>query len=125
VSGLAHLRDTGRLPRPPAGALLISPCVDATGTSIFSQRDDGGAGRYDYLPRDKLHEGLPFFYSHVRGGAQRRGVGGPRPLPRRLRTVMGDVGLPCRRLRTGLCKPCKCCRPALARAGPGLERFVS
>ncbi|KIY98603.1 Esterase [Monoraphidium neglectum] len=64
VSGLAHLRDTGRLPRPPAGALLISPCVDATGTSIFSQRDDGGAGRYDYLPRDKLHEGLPFFYSH-------------------------------------------------------------
>ncbi|KAI8464436.1 MAG: Alpha/Beta hydrolase protein [Monoraphidium minutum] len=63
LSALARLRDGGRLPAPPRALLLVSPCVDMSGSSVFSQpRSEGG--RYDYLPKEKLNEGIPHFYTH-------------------------------------------------------------
>jgi len=75
ISALAHLRDTSRLPAPPAGALLISPCVDLTNDCVMLQ--EGDAGRYDYLPKGKLAEAMDHIYTEVGwvDGGVERGVG--------------------------------------------------
>lgn len=69
LSALAHARDTGRLRTPPAGLCLISPCVDMTSESVFSRKDIGSVGQHDYLPKEKLNEGLPCCYTPVRAAA--------------------------------------------------------
>lgn len=65
MSSLAHLRDTGRLPVPPLGVLLVSPAVDMSDSCTLLQPlgSCGEAASHDYLPRDKLTEGLPHFYA--------------------------------------------------------------
>lgn len=70
LSALAKLRDAGALPAPPAGLLLVSPCVDMGDGCVFT-RDDAearAAGEHDYLPRDKLAGALPHLYADVSGG---------------------------------------------------------
>jgi hypothetical protein len=66
LSALSHMRDTGRLPKPPLGTLLVSPCVDLSPTCILCRDNEPGAGSHDYLPKEKLSFGLPFFYAKVR-----------------------------------------------------------
>ncbi|KAI8472957.1 MAG: Alpha/Beta hydrolase protein [Monoraphidium minutum] len=63
LSALSHMRDTGRLRRPPPGVLLVSPCVDLSPACVLCRDDEPGAGTHDYLPREKLSFGLPFFYA--------------------------------------------------------------
>lgn len=65
LSSLSHMRDTGRLPQPPRGMLLVSPAVDTTDSCIFKVEAPGDAGMHDYLPRGKLSEGLPHYYTTV------------------------------------------------------------
>jgi hypothetical protein len=70
------MRDAGRLPSPPAGVLLISPCTDMSPGCVFL-RDDAearAAGEHDYLPREKLGAALPTAYAPVWGTG--RGCGG-------------------------------------------------
>jgi acetyl esterase/lipase len=65
LSALAHMRDTGRLPRAPDGLLLVSPCVDLSDGCVFARRDAEAlrSGALDYLPRCKIGGALPHLYA--------------------------------------------------------------